>query len=333
MKGQVKEQMKAMVQDLYGSADVLRLAEVDRPTCGDEDVLVKVKAAAVNAGDWHLMRGDPFLFRPMFGGYLRPKVKTLGFDVAGRVEAVGKRVTQFRPGDEVFGDISECGFGAFAEYVCVPVEALALKPATVSFEAAAAVPAAAVTALQGLRDWGQLQPQQSVLVNGASGGVGTFAVQIANLLGAKVTAVCSASKMDRVRSLNPDNIIDYTQTDPTQTGHLYDLILDAAAYRSVFDYFPALTPEGTYVLVGGSMRHLLQAMLVSLWFKEPQRRKVKCFIAKPNPDDLKVVGDLLADGKIVPVVDRVYSLSQVPEAIRQLEQRQVRGKVVIRLAE
>ena len=323
--------MKAIVQDQYGSADVLRLAEVDRPICDDKTVLVKVRAAAVNAGDWHLMRGDPFLLRPMFGGYLRPKVKTLGFDIAGQVEAVGKEVTQFRPGDEVFGDISECGFGAFAEYICVPPGALALKPAAVSFEAAAAVPAAAVTALQGLRDRAQVQPQQSVLINGASGGVGSFAVQIAKALGANVTAVCSTSKIDMVRSLNPDNIIDYTQTDPTQTGHLYDLILDAAAYRSAFDYLPALTPKGTYVIVGGSTRYLLQAMLLSLWFAKPHRRQIKSFVAKPNQNDLKIVRDWLATGKIVPAIDRVYSLSNVPEAIRQLEQRQVRGKVVIRI--
>ena len=323
--------MKAIVQDQYGSADVLRLAEVDRPICSDKHALVRVRTAAVNAGDWHLMRGDPFLLRPMFGGYLRPKVKTLGFDIAGQVEAVGKEVTQFQPGDEVFGDISECGFGAFAEYICVPPEALAFKPATASFESAAAVPAAAVTALQGLRDRGQLQPQQSVLINGASGGVGSFAVQIAKALGAKVTAVCSTSKMDMVRSLNPDSIIDYTQTDPTQTGHLYDLILDTAAYRSALDYLLSLTPKGTYVMVGGSMRHLLQAMLLSLWFAKPQRQQVKSLIAKPNQDDLQVVRDWLASGEIVPVIDRVYSLSEVPEAICQLEQRQVRGKVVIRI--
>ena len=324
-------QMKAIVQDKYGSPDVLQLAEVDKPVCGDEEVLVKVQTAAVNAGDWHLIRGDPFLARPMFGGFLRPKIKTPGFDVAGQVEAAGEKVTLFKPGDEVFGDISACGFGAFAEYVCVPAKALVLKPAAISFEAAAAVSAAALTALQGLRDYGQVQPQQRVLVNGASGGVGLFAVQIAKAFGSKVTAVCSTSKLEMVRSLNPDSIIDYTKTDATRTNQPYDLILDAAAYRSAFDYFPALTPKGTYVLVGGSTRHLLQAMLLSLWFTKPNRRKIKCFVAKPNPDDLTIVRDLLADGKIVPVVDRVYGLSQVPEAICQLEQRQVRGKVVIRL--
>ena len=321
--------MKAIVQDKYGSPNVLRLAEVDKPVCDDENVLVRVQAAAVNAGDWHLMRGDPFLARPVFGGLLRPRIKTLGFDVAGRVEAVGEKVTQLQPGDEVFGDISECGFGAFAEYVCVPASALVLKPATVSFEAAAAVSAAALTALQGLRDYGQIHPQQRVLVNGASSGVGSFAVQIAKALGARVTAVCSTSKLDRVRLLNPDHIIDYTQTDVTQTDQPYDLILDAAAYRSVFDYFPVLTHQGTYVLVGGSMRRLLQAMLLSLWFTKPEHRKIKCFVVKPNPEDLTFVRDLLSDGKIVPVVDRIYGLSEVPAAIQQLEQRRVCGKVVI----
>lgn len=323
--------MKAIVQDKYGSPDVLQLADVDKPVCGDEDVLVKVKAAAVNAGDWHLMRGDPFLFRPMFGGYLRPKVRTLGFDMAGQVEAVGKNVTQFQPGDQVFGDTSDCGFGAFADYVCTPAEALVLKPASVSFEAAAAVPTAAMTALQALRDCGQVQPQQRVLVNGASSGVGSFAVQVAKVLGAKVTAVCSTSKLEMVRSLNPDNVIDYKQTDITRANPSYDLILDAAAYRSVFDYFPALTPKGTYVFIGGSTRHLLQAIFLSLWFSRSSRRKIKYLIEKPNQEDLIVVKDWLADGKIVPVVDRVYSLSEVPAAVRQLEQRQARGKVVIRL--
>ncbi|MGC1305849.1 MAG: NAD(P)-dependent alcohol dehydrogenase [Phormidesmis sp.] len=323
--------MKAIVQTEYGSADVLRLAEVAKPTCADDDVLVKVQAASVNAGDWHLMRGDPFFIRLMFGGVLKPKIKTLGFDVAGRIEAVGKKVTQFEPGDEVFGDISEWGFGAFAEYVCVPAEALALKPAAIAFELAAAVPTAALTALQSLRDCGEIQPGQRVLINGASGGVGSLAVQMAKNWGAKVTAVCSASKVDMVRSLNPDHIIDYTQTDITQTDRQYDLILDAAAYRSAFDYFPILKSSGTYVLIGGSTFQFLQATLLSLWFSKPHRRKVKCLALKPNQADLTIVRDWLEAGKIVPFIDRVYSLSEVPAAIRYLEQRQVRGKAVIRV--
>ena len=320
--------MKAIVQSEYGSTAVLRLAEVAKPSCAD-DVLVRVRAASVNAGDWHLMRGDPFFIRLIFGGLLKPKIRTLGSDLAGQVEAVGKNVTQFQPGDEVFGDLSECGFGAFAEYVCAPAEALVLKPAAVSFEQAAAVSGSAIAALQGLRDHGQVQPGQRVLVNGASGGVGSFAVQIAKGMGAEVTAVCSTSKVDMVKSLNPDHIIDYTKGDVTQTDQQYDLILDAAAYRSVFDYFPTLTPEGTYILIGGSIARLLQAMLLSLWFSKPHHRQIKCLVAKPNQDDLNIIRDLLGGGKIVPVIDRTYRLKEVPAAIRQLEQRQVRGKVVI----
>ena len=321
--------MKAIVQSEYGSTAVLRLAEVAKPSCADDDVLVRVQAASVNAGDWHLMRGDPFFIRLIFGGLLKPKIRTLGSDLAGQVEAVGKNVTQFQPGDEVFGDLSECGFGAFAEYVCAPAAALVLKPAAVSFAQAAAVSGSAIAALQGLRDHGQVQPGQRVLVNGASGGVGSFAVQIAKGMGAEVTAVCSTSKVDMVRSLNPDHIINYTQEDVTQTDQQYDLILDAAAYRSVFDYFPTLTPEGTYILIGGSIARLLQAMLLSLWFSKPHHRQIKCLVAKPNQDDLNIIRDLLGGGKIVPVIDRTYRLKEVPAAIRQLEQRQVRGKVVI----
>lgn len=321
--------MKAIVQSDYGSADVLQLAEVVKPICDDEGVLVKVAAASVNAGDWHLMAGDPFFSRLMFGGLLKPKFKTLGFDVAGRVEAVGKDVTQFCVGDEVFGDISECGFGAFAEYICAPATALAPKPTALTYELAAAAPAAAVTALQSLRDCGQVCPRQRVLINGASGGVGSFAVQIAKDLGAEVTAVCSTRKMEMVRSLHPDHIIDYTTTDVTQTDQPYDLILDAAAYRSAFDYFRVLKPKGIYVLIGGSTLRFLQAMLWSLWFSKPHRRQVKCLAAKPNQADLIAVKDLLEARKIVPYIDRVYSLSEVPDAIRRLEQRQVQGKVVI----
>lgn len=275
--------MKAIVQSEYGSADVLRLAEVAKPVCDDDGILVKVQAASINAGDWHLMKGEPFFLRLMFGGLLKPKIKTLGFDIAGQVEATGKNVTQFQPGQEVYGDTSEWGFGAFAEYVCAPAAALALKPANIAFEPAAAVPAAAVAALQSLRDRGQVQPGQRVLINGASGGVGSFAVQIAKVLGAEVTAVCSTSKVDMVRSLggshrallNPDHIIDYKTTDITQTGQQYDLILDAAAYRSAFDYFRILKPKGTYVLIGGSTPRFLQAMLLSLLFSKPHRRQVR----------------------------------------------------------
>jgi 2-desacetyl-2-hydroxyethyl bacteriochlorophyllide A dehydrogenase len=321
--------MKAIVQTKYGSPDVLNLEEVDRPAVKDNGVLVRVHASSVNAADWHLMRGTPFIARLAFG-LLKPKFKTLGIDVAGQVEAVGQNVTQFRPGDDVFGDISECGFGAFAEYVCVPPDALVIKPENISFEQAAAVPGAALTALHALCKSGQIQPGQRVLINGASGGVGSFAVQIAKAFGAEVTAVCSTKKMDMVRSIGADHIIDYTQTDVTKTGQPYDLILDAAAYRSVFDYLPILTPTGTYVLIGGSTTRLFQVMLflgplISLM----SRRKVKCVVLTPNQADLVMLRDLLEAGKIVPWIDRRYNLSEVPAAIRHLEQRQVVGKVSI----
>lgn len=321
--------MKAIVQTEYGATDKLSLAEVDRPSVPDHGVLVRVHAAAVNAGDWHLMRGDPFFVRLMFGGVLKPTIKILGFDVAGRVEAVGQAVTQFQPGDEVFGDVSECGFGAFADYVCATEAALVAKPAHISFEAAAAVPGAGLAALKGLRDFGQIQAGQKVLINGASGGVGSFAVQIAKVLGAEVTAVCSTKKMDRVRSLGADHLIDYTQTDITQTGQRYDLILDAAAYRSVFDYLPLLTPEGTYVLVGGSTARFLQVMLLGSWISKFSHRRVTCLATKNDPADLVMLRDLLADGKIVPLIGQRYGLGDVPTAIRCLEQRQGLGKSVI----
>jgi 2-desacetyl-2-hydroxyethyl bacteriochlorophyllide A dehydrogenase len=320
--------MKAIVQTEYGSTQMLSLQEVDKPVVPDNGVLVRVHAASVNAGDWHLMRGTPFLIRLIFGGLLKPKIKILGTDVAGRVEAVGKDVTQFQPGDEVFGSLSECGFGAFAEYVCATEAALVLKPANTSFEEAATVPGAALPALQGLRDFG-LVAGQKVLIVGASGGVGSFAVQIAKAFGAEVTALCSTKKIDMVRSLGADCVIDYTQADVTRQGQHYDLIFDAAAYRSVFDYLPALTPEGTYVLVGGSTARFFQVMFLGPWISRLGRRKVKCLALKPDRADLIVLRDLIEAGKISPFIDRRYNLSEVPAAIRYLEQRQVRGKVAI----
>jgi NADPH:quinone reductase-like Zn-dependent oxidoreductase len=321
--------MKAIVQTEYGSADVLRLEDVEKPVVPDNGVLVRVHAASVHAGDWHLMRGTPFLIRFIFGGLLKPKIKILGTDAAGRVEAVGKDTMQFKPGDEVFGDLSECGFGAFAEYVCVPETALALKPANLTFEEAATVPGSALAALQGLRDVGRIQSGQKVLINGASGGVGSFAMQIAKALGAEVTGICSTQKIDMVRSLGADHVIDYTQDDVIQKGQRYDLILDAAAYRSVFDYPPALNPKGTYVLVGGSTARLFLVMFFGSWISKISRRNVKFLVTKPNQADLVILRDLIEAGKIAPFIDRRYSLSEVPAAIRSLEQRQVRGKVAI----
>jgi NADPH:quinone reductase-like Zn-dependent oxidoreductase len=323
--------MKAIVQTEYGSPDVLSLQEIDKPVVTANGVLVKVRATSVNAGDWHLMRGDPFLSRLIFGGILKPKIKILGMDVAGVVEAIGKDVTQFQVGDEVYGDLSESGFSTFAEYVCATEAVLSLKPTNISFEQAATVPCAALTALQGLRDCGRIKSGQKILINGASGGVGSFAVQIAKALGAEVTAVGNTNKMEMLRSIGADQIIDYTQTDITKNGQEYDLIIDAAAYRSVFDYRPILKAEGTYVLIGGSISRLFQVLLFGSVISRIMRRKLKCLMAKPNRSDLIILKDLIEAGKVAPFVDRTYPLREVPAAIRQLEQRQVRGKVAISL--
>lgn len=333
-------QMRAIAQTEYGGPEVLSLQTVPKPVPNDNQVLVRVHAASVGAGDWHLMRGKPLFIRPMFGGVFKPRIRTLGADMAGTVEAAGSGVTQFRPGDAVFGDLSECGFGAFAEYVCVPELALVLKPENVSFEVAAAVPGSALAALQGMRDVGQIQPGQRVLVNGASGGVGSLAVQLAKGFGAEVTAVCGAKKVDMVRSLHPDYIVDYTQTDFTQTGQRYDLIFDTAAYRSIWDYLPALTTRGTYVLVGGGGAQFLQGMVLGPLvgrLRDGQgpakgQRRVRCLATQPNQTDLLTVRDLLAAGKITPHIGQRYDLAEVPQAIRHLEARQVQGKAVIRVS-
>ena len=330
--------MKAILYTKYGSPDVLQLKEVEKPTPKDDEVLIKVHAASVNAGDWHLLRGDPFLVR-FDSGLLKPKYTILGADVAGRVCAVGRNVKQFQPGDEVFGDISACGYGAFAEYVSVPEDALVLKPARLTFEQAAAVPAAAVTALQGLRDKGQIQPGQKVLINGASGGVGTFAVQIAKSFGAEVTGVCSTRKVEMVRSIGADHVIDYTQEDFTQSmsrgtrdGQRYDLILAVGGYRSISEYKRALSPKGIYVMIGGSsVAPFLQAMLLGPWMSRKGGQKMGAMIVKPNQKDLNRMKELLEAGKVVPVIDRRYPLSEVPEAIRYLEEGRAKGKVVITL--
>src|SRR2546423_8499861 len=244
--------MKAIVYTQYGSPDVLQFKEVARPTPQDNEVLVKVHAASVNAAELHFLKADPFLMRFMGFGLLKPKHTILGAAMAGRVEAVGRNVTQFQPGDEVFGDLTKCGWGAFAEYVCAREDALALKPANVTFEQAAAVPLAAVTALQGLRAKGQIQPGQQVLIYGASGGVGTFAVQLAKSFGAQVTGVCSTRNVDMVRSIGADHVIDYTQEDFTKNGQRYDLIFAVNGYHSLADYKRALNPGGAYVFIGGS---------------------------------------------------------------------------------
>ncbi|MGB5891082.1 MAG: NAD(P)-dependent alcohol dehydrogenase [Thermoanaerobaculia bacterium] len=287
--------------------------------------MVKVHAASANPADWHTLRADPFFIRLMGDGLLKPKHKILGIDIAGRVEAVGRNVKQFRRGDEVFGASK---FGGFAEYVCVTEDRLLLKPASMTFEEAAAVPVAAVTALQGLRDKGQIQPGQKTLINGASGGVGTFAVQIAKAFKAEVTGVCSTRNLDMVRSIGADHVIDYTREDFTQNGRRYDLIIDAAAYRSVSDCRRALSPKGIYVLIGGSLVQLFQVLFLGPWISMTGK-KMGFMMANMNNKDLVFVKELLEAGKVVPVIDRRYPLSEVAEALRYLEEGHARGKVII----
>ena len=322
--------MKAIVYTKYGPPDVLNLEEVREPTPRDDEVLIKVHAASANARDWRLLRADPFLVRLNLG-LLKPKHNTLGSDIAGRVEAVGGNVKQFQPGDEVFGDLSGGGFGGggFAEYVCASEDALALKPASLTFEEAAAAPMAAVTALQGLRDKGRIQPGQKVLINGASGGVGTLAVQIAKSFGAEVTGVCSTRKSDMVRSIGADHVIDYTQEDFTRNGQRYDLILGVNGYRPISDYKRALNAKGIYVMVGGSTAQIFQALLLGPWMSMTGSKKMGALSAKPDQEDLVFVKELVEAGKVMPVIDRRYPLSEVGEALRYLEEGHAGGKVVI----
>ena len=320
--------MRAIFYHTYGSPDVLKLEEVEKPTPQDDEVLVKVSAASVNALDWHLLRADPFLAR-LNMGLLKPKHQTLGADVAGRVEAVGQNVKQLRPGDEVFGDIFETGLGGFAEYTKAQEDAWVLKPANISFEEAAVVPVAALTALQGLRDKGQIEPGQKVLINGASGGVGTFAVQIAKALGAEVTAVCSTGNVELVRSLGADQVIDYTKEDFTKKGQQYDLILAVNGYHPILDYKRALSPNGRYVMTGGSMAQFFEAIALGPVISMTGSKKMGNFLAKANHNDLVFIKGLLEAGKVKPVIDRRYPLSEVADAIRYVEAGHAQGKVVI----
>jgi NADPH:quinone reductase-like Zn-dependent oxidoreductase len=320
--------MKTIVYTEYGSPDVLQFQEVEKPTPKDNEVLVKVHAVSLNIRDWFLLTGSPFITRLYTGGMRKPK-NMLGADIAGRVEAVGSSVTQFKPGDEVFGDISAHERTGLAEYVAVPEDTLVLKPANVSFEEAAAVPMAAVTALQGLRDKGQIQSGQKVLINGASGGVGTFAVQIAKAFGAEVTAVCSTRNVDTARSIGADHVIDYKQEDFTRNGQRYDLILAANGARSLSDYQRALNPNGTYICAGGSMPQIFQSMLLGPIVSKTGSRKIGNIAAEPRQQDLAFVSELLQARKVIPVIDRCYPFSETAEAMRYLGERHARGKVVI----
>ena len=321
--------MKAIVYEKYGSPDVLRLTEVEKPTPTDDEALIKIHAASVNAYDWHFLTADIFLIRLMGGGFLKPKNTRLGADIAGRVEAVGRNVKQFRPGDEVFGDI---GHGGFAEYACAPENRLALKPSNLSFEEAAAVPMAALTALQGLRDEGQIQAGQKVLVNGAAGGVGTFAVQIAKAFGAEVTAVCSTRNVEQARRLGADQVIDYTQENFTKSGRQYDLIFAANGYHPLAAYKRALAPKGMYIMAGGKPAQIFEAMLLGNWLSEKNGRKLGGVSAHIDQKDLLTLKEMLEAGKVVPAIDKRYPLSEVPEALRYLGTNHARGKIVINIA-
>jgi NADPH:quinone reductase-like Zn-dependent oxidoreductase len=321
--------MKAIVRDTYGSPDVLELQDVDKPEVSDDGVLVRVRAVSLNRLDWYSVTGTPYISRPE-AGVRKPKSRLVGTDFAGTVEAVGKDITQFEPGHEVFGGRD----GAFAEYLCVRV-GVALKPANLTFEEAAAVPMAAITALQGLRDKGRIQPGQSVLINGASGGVGTFAVQIAKALGADVTAVCSTRNVELVRSIGADHVIDYTREDFTRSDQRYDLIFDNAGNRSWSHCRRVLNPKATVVLVGGAKTHRLLGPLghvarMSLG-SLGSRRKAVFFLAKFNKPDLEVLRELLDAGNVAPVIDRRYELSAIADALRYLGEGHAQGKIVISL--
>lgn len=319
--------MRAIVQDRYGPPSELRLAEVDEPRAGDGEVLVRVRAASVNALDWRLARGEPFVLRFAFG-LRKPKHRIPGADAAGVVEAVGAGVTDLAAGDEVYADLSGAGFGAFAELVAAPAAAWARKPRSLTFEEAAAMPVAAVTALQGLRDEGRVAPGAKVLVNGASGGVGTFAVQVASALGADVTAVCSTGNVDQARRLGASRVIDYKREDPTKTEERYDVVLDCAAHRPVRAYSPILAEGGRYVLVGGSFGPTFQAMALGPLLSRGGR-KFSALSAKPRREDLGTITKLVEEGSLRPVIERRRTLAEVPAAVAHVDAGHAQGKTVI----
>ena len=325
--------MKAMVLKAYGSPlKVLHLEEVEKPAPKENEVLVKVHAASITFSNLLIATGTPFFVRLMNGGTLqKPGIKILGSDIAGRVEAVGGKAKQFRPGDEIFGYVAGCGKGGYAEYVCAPEKVLELKPANLSFEEAAAVPEAALVALQALRDYGQIQKGQNVLVYGASGGIGTFAVQIAKYFGAEVTGVCSTNNVAMVRSLGADHVIDYKKEDFLKKAQPFDLIVATAGYRSIFDYQRALNPTGIYVVTGGSWAQLFECLLLGGRLSKTRGKKYSVLMLKQNKD-LALLKEMIEAGRVKPVLDRCYPLSQVPEAFMYYSKRHARGKVVITIA-
>jgi NADPH:quinone reductase-like Zn-dependent oxidoreductase len=321
--------MKAILYTKYGTADALEYKEVDKPIPKDDEVLIRVHAASINDWDWGLLQGSPFINR-LENGLLKPKKnKILGSDIAGRIEAVGKNVEQFQPGDEVFGDLTG-DWGGFAEYVCAREKALALKPASMTFEEAAAIPQAGMLAVHGLRDKGQIQSGQRLLINGAGGGVGTFGIQIAKLYGVEVTGVDSTGKLDLMLSMGFDHVIDYTKEDFTKNGQCYDLILDNKMNRSIFDYTRALSPYGIYVTVGGSMARIFQAFILGPLISIFSKKKIRIVVLKPNKD-LAYMNELFEAGKVKPVIDGPFKLNEVPEAMRYFGEGNHKGKVVITL--
>ncbi len=322
--------MKAIVRYRYGSPDVLKIEEVEKPTPSDDEVLIKVHAVSINGSDREGLIGKPLYAR--MGGLRKPGYPILGSDIAGRVEHAGKNITQFKPGDEVFGEIP--GYhGGFAEYACASENTLAHKPAGLTFEEAAAIPQGGVIALNGIREKGQVQPGQQVLINGAGGSAGVFAVQLAKLYGAEVTGVDNTGKMDFLRSLGADHVIDYTREDFTKNGKQYDLILDLIAHRSVFAYRRALKPNGTYFFVGGSVATLFQILFLGPWIKRTMGKNIRILMVPQNNKDLMSITQLCEAGKIVPVIDRRYPFHEAPEALRYVSEGRAKGKVVITLEE
>lgn len=320
--------MKAVVYAEYGSPEVLHLAEVDKPVPRDDEVLIRIHAVSINGSDREALIGKPSYAR--MGGLLRPRHRILGSDIAGRVESIGKGHTDFKPGDEVFGEIP--GYrGGFAEYVCTHGRTLALKPAGLSFEQAAAIPQGGVIALRGIRDQGRVQAGQSVLINGAAGSAGSFAIQLAKLHGARVTGVDGPAKLEFMRSLGADHVIDYTREDFTRNGEQYDLILDLIAHRSVFAYQRALRPKGTCFFVGGSAAVLFQILLLGPWIRMVKSKSLRLLVVPQNRPDLLAITQLCESGTIVPAIDRRYSLREVPEAFRHILEGRANGKVVIQV--
>lgn len=320
--------MKAIVYERYGSPDALELREVEKPVPREHEVLVRVHAASVNSWDWDLLTGKPQIYRLMFGLF-KPKHKIIGSDVAGKVEATGRGVKLFQPGDEVFGDISGIGFGAFADYVCVPETLLALKSPNMSFEEAAAIPQAGVLALQGLRYRGRIHPGDKVLINGAGGGVGTFAIQMAKLWGAETTVVDAREKLEMLKVLGADHLIDYKTENFTKSRKQYDLILDMVANRSIFTYKQALSSKGIYAMIGGEVSSILQVAFLGPLLSKSKGRKIGIVVHKPNRRDLDVLTKLYESGKIKPVIDQCVSLEKLTEAMEYFGAGRVQGKIVI----